>query len=187
MIKNKIFGLAVLLALGFYSCHSSATNSQQAISSSDTTVIATDVSSDGSGAKGFDVSFQGVDKRTINTKDLIGKVVFINFWATWCPPCIEEMPSIQALYNKFKDNKDIVFLLVDVDADLKGAERFMRKNNLDMPLFIPNSNLPSSFLQGAIPTTVILDKRGNIDVRLEGGRDYRAPQMIKAIESLLAE
>lgn len=137
--------------------------------------------------KGFDISFKAPDKSIINTQDLIGKVVFINFWATWCPPCIAEMPSIQILYDKFKDNKDIVFLIVDVDADLIGAERFMKSRKFTLPLYIPNSNIPSSFLKGAIPTTVILDKRGNIDVRLEGGRDYTAPQITQALQSLLSE
>ncbi len=137
--------------------------------------------------KGFDISFQAANKSIINTQDLIGKVVFINFWATWCPPCIAEMPSIQILYDKFKDNKDIVFLMVDVDSDLKGAEQFMNSRKFTLPIYIPNSNIPSSFLEGAIPTTVILDKRGNIDVLLEGGRDYTAPQMTQALESLLSE
>jgi len=183
MVKNKILSLAVLCTLGFSACNSAANSTKETTITVDTTTVIQNIEKEA----GFNVSFQAVDKSTINTKDLIGKVVFINFWATWCPPCIEEMPSIQALYNQFKDNPDIVFLLVDVDADLKGAERFMRKHKLDMPLYIPNSNLPTSFLEGAIPTTVILDKRGNIDVRLEGGRDYRAPQMVQAIESLLAE
>ena len=137
--------------------------------------------------KGFDISFQAANKSIINTQDLIGKVVFINFWATWCPPCIAEMPSIQILYDKFKDNKDIVFLMVDVDSDLKGAEQFMNSRKFTLPIYIQNSNIPSSFLEGAIPTTVILDKRGNIDVLLEGGRDYTAPQMTQALESLLSE
>lgn len=183
MLKNGILSLVALFVVVFSACSSSAGNSQEARSSADTAEVAHEFPK----KSGHEVSFQAADKSIINTRDLIGKVVFINFWATWCPPCIEEMPSIQALYNKFKDNKDIVFLLVDVDADLKGAERFMRTNKLDMPLYIPNSNLPSSFLGGAIPTTVILDKRGNIDVRLEGGRDYRAPQITQALESLLAE
>lgn len=133
------------------------------------------------------ISFKKETGEVVSLDDLKGKAVFINFWATWCPPCIEEMPSIQTLYNKFKDNKDIVFLLVDVDNNIDGASKFMKKRKLNMPLYVPNSEIPSSFLAGAIPTTVILDKRGNIDVRLEGGRDYSAPAIAEALQSLIDE
>lgn len=182
-MKNIFFLFGGLLFVSFISCQTNAKSNEGESEQVETT----EFTSEGVDKSAFDISFQAVDKSKINTKDLIGKVVFINFWATWCPPCIAEMPSIQALYNKFKDNKDIVFLMVDVDADLKGADRFMRKNKYELPVYIPNSNIPTSFLEGSIPTTVILDKRGNIDVRLEGGRDYNAPQITQALESLLAE
>ncbi|WP_149912925.1 MULTISPECIES: TlpA family protein disulfide reductase [Sphingobacterium] len=133
------------------------------------------------------ISFKNEKGEVVTLDDLKGKAIFINFWATWCPPCIEEMPSIQTLYNKFKDNKDIVFLLVDVDNNIKSASKFMNKRKLDMPLYVPNSEIPSSFLAGAIPTTVILDKKGNIDVRLEGGRDYSTPAIAEALQSLMDE
>lgn len=133
------------------------------------------------------VSFKNAKNETVNLSDLRGKVVFINFWATWCPPCIEEMPSIQILYNQFKDNKDIVFMMVDVDNNIGRAMKFMDKRNLNLPVYVPNSEISSEYLQGAIPTTVILDKQGNIDVRIEGGRDYSSPNMTKALYSLLGE
>lgn len=133
------------------------------------------------------ISFKNEKGEVLSLDDLKGKAVFINFWATWCPPCIKEMPSIQTLYNKFKDNKDIVFLLVDVDNNIDGASKFMKKRKLNMPLYVPNSEIPSSFLAGVIPTTVILDKRGNIDVRLEGGRDYSTPAIVEALQLLIDE
>lgn len=180
---SKIFSVVLLFTIVLVSCGSSANDNQESkeVNSQELDSVSTAKSSDDI------VSFRGIDNQTISTEDLKGKVVFINFWATWCPPCIEEMPSIQILYDKFKNNKDIVFLLVDVDGDLQNAEKFMKNNKLDMPLYIPDSDLPESFIQGAIPTTVILDKRGNIDVRLEGGRDYSSPSIAKALESLLAE
>lgn len=183
MFKNIIFNFFLIAFISFSACRSAANNSQEKVDSSS----ATDSKIEEGTSSAYDISFLGVNDEKVNTNELLGKVVFINFWATWCPPCIEEMPSIQYLYNKFRDNSDIVFLLVDVDGDIKGAQKFMKKRDLDMPLFIPNSNIPKSFLQGAIPTTVILDKRGAIDVRLEGGRDYRAPQITQALESLLGE
>lgn len=133
------------------------------------------------------LAFKNEKGVVVRLADLKGKVVFINFWATWCPPCIEEMPSIQTLYNKFKDNNHVVFLLVDVDNNIEKASKFLRERKLDIPLNVPNSEIPTSFLAGAIPTTVILDKSGNIDVRMEGGKDYSTPAYAEALQSLIDE
>ena len=184
MILIKKLALVSCVALLLMSCGSVGGNnsSEQGKQSEEEVIVQEENTQEEAG-----ISFKNAKNETVNLDDLKGKVVFINFWATWCPPCIEEMPSIQFLYNKFKDNKDIEFLLVDVDNNMEGALKFMEKRNLDMPIFVPNSPIPSTFLDGAIPTTVILDKKGNIDVRLEGARDYASPNMSKALDSLLAE
>lgn len=124
---------------------------------------------------------------TITLAELKGKVVFINFWATWCPPCIAEMPSIASLKETFKDHKDLVFLMVDVDNNLKKSMKFMSKEKLDLPVHVPASSIPSTLLGSSIPTTVIIDKKGEIVVRAEGGRDYTNPKIIAALKELLAE
>lgn len=136
-------------------------------------------------AASTDVSFLDGNGKSITLQSLKGKVVFINFWATWCPPCIDEMPSINRLKQTFKSRDDIVFLMVDVDGDYGKSKAFMDKNRYDLPVYTPDSDIPPSFLGNAIPTTVILDKAGELVVRAEGGRDYMAPGTVKAIEDLL--
>lgn len=131
-----------------------------------------------------DVSFKDKSGNVVSLSALKGKVVFINFWATWCPPCIHEMPSINTLRQRFKDNKNIEFLMVDVDNDIDQSAGFMEKNNYDLPLFTPAGEIPPEFLGGSIPTTVILDKNGQIIERLEGSRDYAAPEIVKALTEL---
>ncbi|NGM63907.1 TlpA family protein disulfide reductase [Sphingobacterium sp. SGR-19] len=133
------------------------------------------------------VSFIDEKGETISLKSLKGKVVFINFWATWCPPCIQEMPSIDNLKKTFEGNDDIVFLMVDVDGNMNGAKAFMNKNKYDLPVYIPNGDIPADYLGSAIPTTVILAKDGEIVTRAEGGRDYMAAGVRKALNELVAE
>lgn len=79
------------------------------------------------------VLFMDSSGQQIDAANLKGKVVFINFWATWCPPCIAEMPSIDKLYQRFRGNDQIVFLMVDVDNQIVKSEAFMVKKNWASP------------------------------------------------------
>lgn len=118
------------------------------------------------------VAFSNDNGEVMSISDLKGKVVFLNFWATWCPPCKAEMPSIQVLKDKFKDNDQVVFLIVEIEAEKEKARDFMQESDMDLPVYYPESQIPSDWLAGAIPTTVILDKTGNIAARHEGMADY---------------
>lgn len=131
------------------------------------------------------IAFKDKDGKTFSINDFKGKVVFINFWATWCPPCIHEMPSIEILKNNFKQEDDIVFLMVDIDNKMEKSNQFIADRKLDLPVYVPVGNIPSQFLGAAIPTTVILDKSGEMVVRLEGARDFSAPEIIKAVKDLV--
>lgn len=104
-----------------------------------------------------DISFRDGSGNTVSLSSLKGKVVFINFWATWCPPCRAEMPSINTLYSKFKNYSDVVFIMVDVDGKYEQSNHFIKQNNYNFPLYVPASAIPSSFLGNAIPTTVIIN------------------------------
>lgn len=132
-----------------------------------------------------DVVFKDKDGKTVSLNSLKGKVVFINFWATWCPPCIHEMPSINKLKQSFKGNDDIVFLMVDVDNKIEKSIAFMQKKKYDLPVYVPAGDIPPDYLGGSIPTTVILDKSGDMIARIEGGRDYTSPDITKALNELV--
>ena len=80
------------------------------------------------------------DGKITTMEDLKGKVVFLNFWATWCGPCIAEMPTIQKLYDKFKDDKDIVILTVEVENKKEKAKNFMTSKNLTLPIVFPKNS-----------------------------------------------
>lgn len=110
--------------------------------------------------------------KSFSTQDLKGKVVFLNFWATWCGPCRAEMPSIQKLYDKYKDHDQIEFLLVEIEHNADGAKEFLAKEKLDLPIFYPESEIPEEWMSGAIPSTVVLDKQGNRVFDHKGMADY---------------
>jgi thiol-disulfide isomerase/thioredoxin len=114
-------------------------------------------------------------------------VVFINFWATWCPPCIAEMPSINNMQKKFKDNKDVVILMVDADNQLEKSQAFMKKHQYDLKVFTPASQIPATLLGGSLPTTVLLNKKGEIVFRHEGAADYENEDFQDYIEKLAKE
>lgn len=120
----------------------------------------------------------------VSTDSLQGKVVFINFWASWCPPCIAEMPSIDHLYQKLRQDPLIVFLMVDVDGTINKSEAYFDKKGYEMPIVVPHASLPASLFEGTLPTTVVLDKTGKIAMKHEGAADYSSPEFIKFIKEL---
>lgn len=153
----------------------------------DTAVQQDQGGTDVTAAASYDVLFKGKNGDVISLNSLKGKVVFINFWATWCPPCIEELPSIHELKKTFTGNENIVFLMVDVDNNMDKSVAFMDDKKYNLPVYVPASTIPSDFLGGAIPTTVILDKTGKLVTQIEGARDYTDPEIVKAIQELVAE
>lgn len=133
------------------------------------------------------VLFKDETGNVIDLSDLKGKVVFVNFWATWCPPCIAEMPSINKLQAQFRDNKDFVVLMVDADNQPDKSIKFMSKRKLDLKVFTPASQIPNELLGNSLPTTVILNKKGEIVFRHEGGADYTNKEFINFIQKLVNE
>lgn len=131
------------------------------------------------------LSFVDASGKQVNTHDLKGKVVFVNFWATWCPPCKAEMPSIQVLYDRFKDNDKVAFLIVEIENDVEKAHDFLKAEKLTMPIHFPVGEIPQTWLGGSIPTTLILDKTGAIAARHEGMADYSRPEVTDFINELI--
>ena len=117
-------------------------------------------------------SIRDENNRVMNVEDQKGKVLFINFWATWCPPCIAEMPSINALYQQFREDSTVQFLMIDVDSQPQRSLDFMKKNSWYLPVYIPNQNIPADYFTGTLPTTVIVNKKGQITFNHSGVGDY---------------
>ncbi|MDR1411283.1 MAG: TlpA family protein disulfide reductase [Spirochaetaceae bacterium] len=127
----------------------------------------------------------GADGRTATLGDLKGKVVFLNFWATWCPPCRAEMPSMEILYRRFH-GQGLELLAVDLMENSKTVSAFLSDNNLSFPAALDsNGRVGSNYGIQAIPATFIIDRDGKIILYTAGGRNWNTPAIIAAFEELL--
>ncbi len=113
--------------------------------------------------KAPDVSVTTADGKTLKLSDLKGKVVVINFWATWCPPCRAEIPGFIEVYDKFKSKG---LEIVGISLDQKGwdvVKPFIKKQSIPYPIAIDDGKIASKFGKiGSIPTTYFIDKKGII-------------------------
>ena len=133
------------------------------------------------------LSLKSENGEIINTSQLKGKVVFMNFWASWCPPCRAEFPSVQKLYENYSGNKDLVFLTVNLDEQVEKGKIYLEKEEFTVPFLIPNGNIPKEFFGGSLPTTVVLDKSGKIRMHHAGMADYSKESFYEEINQLLKE
>ena len=128
----------------------------------------------------FDWYLKDVAGNQLAMESVRGKVIVINFWATWCPPCVAEMPSLNALYKDYKD--EVVFLFVAQD-DSEKVITYLEKQGYDFPVYF-ELNAPPNLLQNAsIPTTYILSKKGEIVIEKTGAADWNS----NSTRSLLSE
>jgi len=108
-----------------------------------------------------------------------GKVIFINVWATWCGPCKAEMPGIQSLSEKLKDEPvEFVMLSVDKESALSKVITYLEKNHYTFPVFMPHGYLPEQMQVPSIPTTFVIGKDGKVLMKETGTRNYDTRKMI---------
>lgn len=134
-----------------------------------------------------DVSFKDLDGNDVKLSDYKGKVIFLNLWATWCPPCRKEMPSMQKLNDKYK-KKDFVMLAVSVGEAMDIVKPFVEENKYTFDCFIdPANQVSGNYSTGSIPTTYFIAKDGRITSRFVGGREWDSQAAYNLIEYLLEE
>jgi thiol-disulfide isomerase/thioredoxin len=120
----------------------------------------------------------------LRISDLKGKIVFINFWATWCPPCRAEMPSLDKLYSALRNDPDIVFLFVSEDDEIQKAIGYFASNQYNFPLYQLSGAAPATIYKGTLPTTVVINKAGRMIYHHEGMANYNAKDFIAKLKSL---
>jgi thiol-disulfide isomerase/thioredoxin len=136
-----------------------------------------------------DFTLQDIDGKKFSLKGYRGKVVLLNFWATWCPPCRREMPSMERLNQDFT-GKDFVVLALNQMED--SDQVFTYTAELEVTptftiLFDKNSDVARAFGVMGLPTTYLIDKSGNMRFRAIGGREFDHPEVEKQIRQLMQE
>lgn len=129
--------------------------------------------------------FTDIDGETASTADLKGKIVFINFWASWCPPCRAEMPDLQKLYEKLRDDKRFFFLFINEDQDRNKGIDYLSKNHFSLPYYFRSGDVSPEIFSGSLPTTVVINKKGEIVLKHEGMARYNSDNFIRQLKVLL--
>jgi thiol-disulfide isomerase/thioredoxin len=115
-----------------------------------------------------------------------GKLTIIHFWATWCPPCVEETPALSKFWEKYKGRDDIVLYTISVDKDWKTIDDFLAKNPNTLPIYRdPNASTATRFGSSQYPETYIANKSGRVIYRVQGAIEWADPSVQQRIVQLL--
>ncbi len=133
-----------------------------------------------------DFTFPGINGKMVSLSDYRGKVVQVNIWATWCPPCVDEMPSIEKLYQKLKGG-NFEILAVSIDSlGLKAVAPFMKKHKLTFPALIdPEGTIRISYKTTGVPESFIIDKDGILAKKIIGPPDWAHPEALRFFHDLI--
>jgi thiol-disulfide isomerase/thioredoxin len=135
-----------------------------------------------------DLCLEGLNGEKVQLKAPKGKIIFLNFWATWCGPCKEEMPSMEALYQHFKD-RNFIFLTIALDfGGQEPVRKFIENYRYQFPVLIDSSGKTLDLFEvSKIPTTLIIDKNGKMIGRVIGPRNWSSPEFFTLIEQMLRD
>jgi peroxiredoxin len=134
-----------------------------------------------------DFQLSDLDGRTLHLSGYRGKIVVLNFWATWCAPCLEEMPSLDRFAEQFVP-KGVAVLAVSVDDDEQALRQFVAKNQLKMTVLRdPDRKISSSYQTFKYPETYILDRQGRFVQKVIGGANWNGPEIVSFFEQLLSK
>ena len=132
-----------------------------------------------------DFTLRNLSGEAVSARDLRGKVVVLNLWATWCPPCVEEMPSLEGLHRRMAD-RGLVVLAVNEDENVEVVAPWVREHGLTLPVVLdPYGEVAWALGVSGYPETFIADRQGRIVHHHVGYRDWNEPAVVTALEELL--
>ena len=133
----------------------------------------------------YDFTLQDLEGKPISLSDYKGKVVFIDFWATWCPPCRLSIPYVEKLYEQYKDNEDFVVLGINLEESKEDITKFMKKQKMNYPILLSDKKVISNYKITSIPRFFLIDRNGEIYNKYVGFAPGVEQLWQKDIEKLL--
>ncbi|GER60933.1 thioredoxin-like protein YneN [Patiriisocius marinus] len=130
----------------------------------------------------YNWSLSNLKGASTNLKNNEGNILLINKWATWCPPCVAEMPSLQKLYNAYGDKVSFYFITDEAPEKLNA---FMLKNGYDFPVYISRSSAPKKLNSNSLPTTYLIGKDGAIVIQKVGAADWNSNSVHETLDRLM--
>ena len=131
----------------------------------------------------FNLLMKDINGNRVSMEQFRGKVIFLNLWATWCPPCIAEMPGIHELYKDVKGD-NVEFIMLSLDQSFDKAKEFRKKKEYGFNIYHPAAPLPAMYNSGAIPTTYIIDTEGNLAMTHQGMGDFDTKEFREFLKKL---
>ncbi len=132
----------------------------------------------------YNMPLISLDGSRTSLEEFEGKTIFLNFWATWCPPCIAEMPNIQKLYEQLENEEGIVFVMLSLDEDREKARSYMERKEFSMPVYFLTGRQPGVYNSSVVPTTYIISPEGDIVVEKRGMAKYNTDEFRNFLLSL---
>jgi thiol-disulfide isomerase/thioredoxin len=135
-----------------------------------------------------DFTLKTFEGQEITLSGLKGKVVLLDFWATWCAPCKESIPHLIQLYKNFKDRGfELIGMSMDKAGDVEMVRRFVKSMEIPYPIIMTSDEVARSYKVTGLPTTVLIDKEGKIREKIVGFNSAIGQQITSKVEELIAE
>jgi thiol-disulfide isomerase/thioredoxin len=185
-MKQRLIFAVMIFSFVFTACsnnttkeESAANATEQQVSTDNNAAAARSANIPAEALPAFTI--QDMAGKNVNLQSLKGKKVFVNLWASWCPPCRREMPSIEKL-SKAVDQNKVAFVMLSLDDNFDKAKAFVKRERLSLPIYYPAESLPEMFNVQGIPTTFIFDESGKLIQRIDGGDIYDSQEYRKLLQ-----
>jgi cytochrome c biogenesis protein CcmG/thiol:disulfide interchange protein DsbE len=140
------------------------------------------------GREAADFDLSGINNNRIKLSDMRGSVVLVNFWATWCISCVEEMPALERLAEVLSGNPHFKIVTILYRDDLERASQYLKKNGYIFPVYVnPDQRAALLFGITGVPETFIIDKKGVLRDKVIGPADWDSPQVVSSLQALINE
>lgn len=132
-----------------------------------------------------DMRFETLEGQERHVSDYRGKVVVLDLWGTWCIQCVAEMPSLQRMYDRYRHDPDVQFLIVSRMDTPQKVRSYARRGHFDLPFFVTeDSDIPESMQLHQFPSTFVIDKQGTLVSQHAGAADWSAPGVATFLDDL---